>query len=72
MSTWRHLLADKRGANMVEYILLVGVVALLSVTAFKYFSGKVWDKTTKQGEEVTHIGNLGCAGPEVRARGDPR
>ena len=57
MRTWRHLLVDRRGANMVEYILLVGVVALLSVTAFKYFSGKVWDKTTKQGEEVTHIGN---------------
>ena len=40
---------------MVEYILLVGVVALISIAAFKAFQGKIWDRTQKQGETVDHI-----------------
>jgi pilus assembly protein Flp/PilA len=53
--TWRRFLRDTRGANMVEYILLVGVVALISIAAFKAFQGKIWDRTQKQGETVDHI-----------------
>lgn len=47
--------ADTRGANVVEYIVLVGVVALLAIAGFKFFGGKVWDRSTKQGESVGHI-----------------
>ncbi len=46
------IIKDRRGANMVEYILLVGLVALLSIGAFKAFQGRIWDKSTKQGESV--------------------
>lgn len=51
------LLKDNRGANMVEYIILVGVVALLSVAAFKAFGGKVQAKIEEQGGKVETIGN---------------
>jgi len=46
---------DTRGANMVEYILLVGVVALISIAAFKAFGGKVQDKIKAQGDTVGQI-----------------
>ena len=51
----RSLLRDTRGANMVEYILLVGVVALISIAAFKMFGGKVQDKIKEQGNSVGQI-----------------
>lgn len=49
------ILADRRGANLVEYIILVGVIALIAIAGFKIFGGKVWDKATKQGESVGNI-----------------
>jgi pilus assembly protein Flp/PilA len=55
-NTLKALVKDTRGANMVEYILLVGVVALLSVLAFKTFGNKVQDKIKAQGDDVTKIG----------------
>jgi Flp pilus assembly pilin Flp len=51
----RRFLKDVRGANMVEYILLVGVVALISIVAFKTFGGKVQDKIKEQGNTVGQI-----------------
>ena len=44
-----------RGANMVEYILLVGVVALIAIAGFKLFGGKVKDKIQEQGNSVGGI-----------------
>ena len=49
------LLKDNRGANLVEYIILVGVIALIAIAGFKIFGGKVWDKAEKQGESVGNI-----------------
>jgi pilus assembly protein Flp/PilA len=49
------LLRDRRGANLVEYLLIVGVVALIAIAGFKVFGGKVWDKSEKQGESVDSI-----------------
>jgi Flp pilus assembly pilin Flp len=46
---------DTRGANMVEYILLVGVVALIAIAGFKLFGGKVKDKINEQGQSVGGI-----------------
>ncbi len=46
---------DTRGANMVEYILLVGVVALIAIAGFKLFGSKVKDKINEQGQSVGGI-----------------
>jgi Flp pilus assembly pilin Flp len=46
------LLRDRRGAQMVEYLLLIGVVVLLSVMAFRSFGFKVRAKVDKQTEQV--------------------
>ncbi len=51
------VLQDRRGANLVEYIILVGVVALIALAGFKTFGSKVWDKSQKQAESVSAIGN---------------
>jgi Flp pilus assembly pilin Flp len=51
------LLRDTRGANMVEYIILVGVVALLAIAAFTTFSGKVSTEIGNQGDTVSGINN---------------
>lgn len=49
------LVKDTRGANMVEYIVLVGVVALLAMAGFKTFGGDLKTKITTQGTTVTGI-----------------
>jgi len=51
-NTFRRFLKDTRGANMVEYIILVGVVALISIAAFKAFGSQVQGKIKKQGDQV--------------------
>jgi Flp pilus assembly pilin Flp len=48
----RKLVSDRRGANMVEYIILVGVVALFAIAAFKYFNTSVSNKTKAQADQV--------------------
>ncbi|MFT3774568.1 MAG: hypothetical protein QM820_55125 [Minicystis sp.] len=37
----KKLYQDKRGANLVEYVILVGVVALVALVGFKQFGFKV-------------------------------
>ena len=44
----RRFLAEKRGANMVEYIILVGMVALICVVMFGKFGGAVKEKVNSQ------------------------
>ena len=48
----KKLLQDRRGAQLVEYILLIGVVVLLSAVAFRSFGFKVRAKVDKQTEQV--------------------
>jgi pilus assembly protein Flp/PilA len=48
----RQLLRDRRGAGMTEYIILVGVIALLALAAFNVFGGQVRDKIKAQGDTV--------------------
>ena len=57
MRPLKNLAKDDRGANLVEYIILVGVVALLCVAAFKAFGGKIQSKVNDQGSKVEQIGN---------------
>ncbi len=54
-SLLRKLAHDTRGAGFVEYIILVGVVALLCVAAFRQFGTDVGDKIKNQGGEVKGI-----------------
>jgi pilus assembly protein Flp/PilA len=49
------LLKDDRGANMVEYIILVGVVAILAMAGFKYFGSSVQAKIQAQGDTVGNV-----------------
>jgi Flp pilus assembly pilin Flp len=55
MNHCRAIVRDRRGANMVEYIILVGIVALFAIGAFKMFGGKVVAKVTEQGTTVGTI-----------------
>src|SRR5262249_34965561 len=54
----RRLKRDTRGANMVEYIILVGVVALLAIVAFKYFNASVKTKVNQQADSVNKINGV--------------
>jgi pilus assembly protein Flp/PilA len=49
------LIHDTRGAGFVEYIILVGVVALFCIAGYKYFGDKVTDKIKAQGDAVTGV-----------------
>ena len=49
------LLTDVRGANLVEYIILVGVVALIALAGFKVFGDKVDAKVKNQASKVSGI-----------------
>ena len=55
MNHCRAFFRDRRGANMVEYIILVGIVALFAIGAFKMFGGKVVERVKKQSDTVGAI-----------------
>jgi pilus assembly protein Flp/PilA len=52
----RRLLKDTRGANLVEYIILVGVVALVALAGYRIFGTAVDAKISSQAGEVDGIG----------------
>ncbi len=54
-SSIRNFVRATRGANMVEYIILVGLVALLAVIGFKAFGKSVSDTVTAQGQTVEGV-----------------
>ena len=49
------LIRDQKGANLVEYIILVGVIALIAIAGFKIFGNKVQDKINQQADSVGGI-----------------
>jgi pilus assembly protein Flp/PilA len=51
----RRFLGDTRGANLVEYIILVGVIALIAIAGFKVFGNKVQSKINEQSDSVGGI-----------------
>jgi Flp pilus assembly pilin Flp len=51
------LVRDTRGANMVEYIIIVGLVALIAIVGFTTFGGDVKAKVEEQSTQVKDIGN---------------
>ncbi len=57
-SLMNRLKRDTLGANMVEYIILVGVVALLAIVAFRYFNSSVKEKVNQQADSVSKINGV--------------
>lgn len=55
MNKGTSLIKDSRGANLVEYIILVGVIALIAIAGFKTFGNKVSDKVNEQASSVGSI-----------------
>jgi pilus assembly protein Flp/PilA len=54
-----NLLKDTRGANLVEYIILVGVVALIAIAGFTTFGDEVQQKIEEQADSVKGINGAG-------------
>lgn len=53
--TLKKLYQDQRGANLVEYVILVGVVALVALVGFKQFGFKVRSNIDKKTMTVQGI-----------------
>jgi Flp pilus assembly pilin Flp len=53
----RELSGDTRGAGFVEYIILVGLVALFSIVAYQAFGDAITAKVNEQAGKVQGIGN---------------
>jgi len=49
------LLRDQRGANLVEYIIVLGLVALIAISAFDKFGSGVKEKVGQQTEALQQI-----------------
>lgn len=48
----RRFLKSSRGANLVEYIILVGVIAIIGIAGFKALGQSVTDKAEAQSSVV--------------------
>jgi pilus assembly protein Flp/PilA len=62
-SSLRNLLRATRGANMVEYIILVGIVALIAIAGFGFFGAAVRAKIKGQGDTVAKVIDQAAAAP---------
>lgn len=51
----RRFFLDRAGANLVEYIILVGVVALLAIAGFQFFQKSVTRKIEDHAGKVNSI-----------------
>lgn len=49
------LIEDKKGANLVEYILLVGLIAIVVIAAARTFGSAVSSKMDEQKGEVDSL-----------------
>lgn len=60
----RDLARETRGASIAEYLIVIGVVGLGAVAAFKAFGSKVFGASGAQGDTVVCVadGQSGCAG----------
>lgn len=47
----------KKGQTMVEYILIVSLIAVALIAVIKVFSGKVGDKFDEAGDQIESAGN---------------
>ena len=54
LKTWlqARFTKDERGANLVEYILLIALIAILVIAAVAFLRGKVTDKFSEAGNSL--------------------
>ena len=59
LKTWlqARFTTDERGANLVEYILLVALIALAVIAAVVFLRGEVNDKFSEAGSKVGNAPN---------------
>jgi len=59
LKTWlqARFAKDERGANLVEYILLVALIALAVIAAVVFLRGEVSDKFDEAGSKVSNAPN---------------
>ncbi len=59
LKTWlqARFTKDERGANLVEYILLVALIALAVIAAVIFLRGEVSDKFDETGSKVSNAPN---------------
>jgi Flp pilus assembly pilin Flp len=59
LKTWLQtkLAKDERGANLVEYILLVALIALAVIAAVIFLRGQVSSKFNETGSKLSSNGN---------------
>ena len=48
-------LNNEKGATLVEYMILVGLVAIVGIIAWRTFGGKVSDKIGAQGDTINQL-----------------
>jgi Flp pilus assembly pilin Flp len=51
----KKLTRDQRGASLIEYVLLIGVVALLAIAGFRIFGTSVRAKISQQAQAVDGV-----------------
>ncbi len=47
----------RKGQTMVEYILIISLIAIASIAVWKTFFGKVSDKIDEAGDAIEDAGN---------------
>lgn len=57
VSTLRAIAEDQRGAGLVEYIVLIGLIALAAIMGFQTMGDAVNERATTLGARVSGIGN---------------
>ena len=59
LKTWlqARFTKDEQGANLVEYILLVALIALAVIAAVIFLRGEVSDKFNETGSKVSNAPN---------------
>src|SRR5262245_60563844 len=65
------LTRDARGANLAEYIILVGVVALFAIAGVRMFGGSVDAKIRCLAAEVFGGGGSSCSAGVAATNGTP-
>ena len=51
----KQLVKDTRGANMVEYIIMVGLIAIIAMAGFRFFGTQINTKINQQGNTVNSV-----------------
>jgi Flp pilus assembly pilin Flp len=57
MSKMMRLFRDQRGASFVEYLILVGVIAIVGIVAFEKFGGAITGRAENFRGKVETLGN---------------